>query len=69
MSDRSPCIYPKICQRRSPGCQSRCEIGRAYFKRQAEKNEAAKEERRKDKAFDKYKTERAYETKRKAGVE
>lgn len=61
MKDRSPCIG---CKHRSPGCQSRCEIGRAYFKRMAEERERANAERRKDKAFDSFKSERVYESKR-----
>jgi hypothetical protein len=43
MKDRPPCIS---CKHRSPGCQSRCEIGKAFWKRQQERSEtirAAKE--------------------------
>lgn len=47
MKDRSPCLG---CKHRSPGCQSRCEIGRAYFKRQAERNEAVKAAKNKENA-------------------
>lgn len=61
MKDRSPCIS---CKHRSPGCQSKCEIGRAYFKRQQEQNETIRSERNKDKTFDSFKSERVFETRK-----
>jgi hypothetical protein len=65
MRDRSPCI---ACKHRSPGCQSRCELGRKYFKKQAEERDRVNSERRKDKTFDSFKSERVYESKKRAGV-
>lgn len=63
MKDRSPCAdcKPPV---RYPGCQSHCEIGKAYFRRQRERNETIKRERSKDKAFDCFKSERVFETKK-----
>jgi len=65
MKDRSPCIS---CKHRSPGCQSRCEIGRAYFKRQAEERERIRTEQRKESDFSTYKFERIQDTMKKAGM-
>lgn len=67
MKDRSPCAdcKPPI---RQPGCHAHCAIGKAYDRNQREKNETIKRERGKDKAFDCFKSERAYETKKKAGL-
>lgn len=68
MIDKSPCLYPKICQKRYPGCQSKCEIGRAYFRRQKEKADATKAERGKEVAYLTYKTAQVEHTKKKAGI-
>lgn len=67
MKDKSPCAdcKPPI---RYPGCQSHCKAGIDYFRHQRERNEIISRERRKDKAFDCFKSERAYETKKKAGI-
>ncbi len=67
MNDRSPCAdcKPPI---RHPGCQDHCDRGIAQSRRQREMNETIKRERGKDKAFDCFKSERAYETKKKAGM-
>lgn len=63
MKDKSPC---KDCKPpvRYPGCQSYCERGKAHFRRQQERNETIKRERRKDIAFDCFKSERVFETKK-----
>jgi len=65
MRDRSPCLG---CKHRSPGCQSRCEMGKKYWARQNEKNEAARAERNKEQAFTAFKIDRVYETKKGAGM-
>lgn len=68
MRDRSPCIYPRMCQTRYPGCQAKCEIGRAYFRRQQEKAEAARAERNREQEFTAFKIDRVHETKKGAGM-
>lgn len=65
MRDRSPCI---ACKNRSPGCQSRCEIGKAYWKRQQEINEQIRRERDKERSYNEYKGERVFATKKRYGM-
>jgi hypothetical protein len=47
MKDRPPCIS---CKHRSPGCQSRCEIGKAFWRRQQERSETIRAAKEKENA-------------------
>ncbi len=67
MRDKSPCIYPSICQKRYPGCQDHCETGKPYFQKIKEENERIKAERSKDIEFAGLKVDRVYESKKRNG--
>lgn len=64
MRDRSPCLG---CKHRSPGCQSRCEIGRKYWARIRETNDRVRAARAAENSADRSAIEGVLRSKARAG--
>ena len=64
MKDRSPCI---ACKHRSPGCQSRCDIGKKYWTRIREANDKVRAARAAENNADRSAIEGVLRSKARAG--
>jgi len=66
MTLKSPCFN---CNDRTAGCHTACKKGIEYLNALKHRNEAIKAERDKELAFNEYKGERVYATKKRYGIE